>query len=197
MALGAPLADSEVLIRMEAVAVGAPGYVCLVSGAMMLGDVERGGLVGLVAGEGAQPDREGFALAGIPVLGDQFRELMGGVVGPRLASATTVWMNAPVMPSAAVFGAAARMRAKLVEVPGFDEVEGTLSRGGRVGDDLVHLVHRQVVSEIQDGQVLSAGIIVTVVCEELPYPGGAELGVVLVQEAGGLLPGRGGYPCFK
>ena len=35
MALGAPLADSEVLIGMEAVAVGAPGYVCPLSGAMI------------------------------------------------------------------------------------------------------------------------------------------------------------------
>jgi hypothetical protein len=37
-------------------------------------------LVWQVTGEGAQPDGEGFALAGIPVLGDQCCELARGIV---------------------------------------------------------------------------------------------------------------------
>jgi hypothetical protein len=35
-----------------------------------------------VAGEGPQADCEGFAPAGVPVLGDQFRKLARGIVIP-------------------------------------------------------------------------------------------------------------------
>ena len=47
-----------------------------------VGDIERGGRVGLVAGEGPQTDCEAFAPAGVPVLGDQFGGSARGIVIP-------------------------------------------------------------------------------------------------------------------
>lgn len=86
---------------------------------------------------------------------------------------------------------------ELVEVRGFDQIQGMLCRDGRIGDDLVNLLHRHIVSQVKDGQVLLASIIVAVAGEQITCLGICELGVVLSQEARRLVPGRSGDPRLK
>jgi len=69
-----------------------------------------------------------------------------------------------------------------------------LCRYGCVGDDLVHLLDRLIVSQVQNGQVPLASIIVAVAGEQITCMGICELGVVLLQEVRGLVPGRSGDP---
>jgi hypothetical protein len=149
-----------------------------------------------VAGESAQPDAEDFALAGIPVLGDQCCDLARGIVvfvGERSDGLQECPCDA--------FGDCARgsgqREDELVKVPGFDKVESALAGDGCVSDDLAHLFQRQGVGEIQDGKALSAGFIVAVAFEQLTYPRRRELGVVFLQEARGFFPRWGRYPGLK
>ena len=160
-----------------------------------VGDVERGRWVGLVAGEGSQADCERFALAGVPVLGDQFRELPRGIVIP--GGERDDGLDEGACDAFCGLGGGRQDETELVEVRGFDEINGVLCRYGCVGDDLVHRLQRHSVSQVQNGQVLPASIVVAVAGEEITCLGICELRVVFPQEARGLVPCRSGDPRLK
>jgi hypothetical protein len=142
-----------------------PGYACLFSGAMISATSSAGRGAGLMAGEGPQADCEGFALAGVPVLGNQFRELARGIVIPGGERDGGLDEGACDIPGG--FWSGGQDEGELVQVRGFDEIEGMLGRDGCVGDDLVHLINRHIVSQVQNGQVLPASFFIAVAGEQI------------------------------
>ena len=172
MAFGGPCGIQRPSSGVAAVANGAGYiYICLVSGAMRSAITSTGDGSGWRLAKARQADCERFALAGVPVLSDQFRELARGILIP--GSERDDGLDEGACDAFSSLRGGGQDEGELVEVRRFDEIEGMLCRYGRVGDDLVDLLHGQTVGQVKDGQVLPAGSVVAIAGEQIRINGAA------------------------